>query len=114
MKKFIIPALAVYLLACEKRTTFIQEPSLLITQAKAYFTDSVLGRTIPLTYRAAQAKTFIWNDAQISTIGGRPAVVVTITHNQPMMVKANFAGDFYFHLNYLTQLVIKSFLYFVL
>jgi hypothetical protein len=106
MKKFIIPALAVCLLACEKRSTVTQEPSLLIIQAKAYFTDSVLGKTMPMTYRAAQAKTVIWNDAQISMIGGRQAVVVPITYNQPMMVKANFAGDFYFHLNYLTQLVI--------
>jgi hypothetical protein len=106
MKKFIIPALAVYLLACEKRTTVTQEPSLSITQAKAYFTDSVLWRSIPLTYRAAQAKTVIWSDARMSTIGGRQAVVVPITYNQPMIVKANFAGDFYFHLNYLTQLVI--------
>jgi len=78
----------------------------LILEAKQAFDQQTATRALPVTYRAAQAKTVIWNDAQISTIGGRQAVVVPITYNQPMMVKANFAGNFYFHLNYLTQLVI--------
>src|ERR1700744_2385844 len=103
MKKSIFVALCLLALACKKRVTVSQEPASLITEAEKYFNDSVSGRGRPVSCRAAQFKTILWSAAQMSKANSGSAVIVPIVYNQPMMVKANIAGDLYFHLNYLTQ-----------
>ena len=105
MKKAIFGVLCVLVLACEKRVTVSQQPASLTTQAQKYFSDSVAGRSLAVSYRAAQPRSILWAAAQITKVNNGWAVIVPIVYNQPMMVKANIAGDFYFHLNYLTQLL---------
>jgi hypothetical protein len=78
----------------------------LITQAQAYFTDSVLAGGKAVSYRAKQAKTVQWSLAQVIPLSTGKGVLVPIDYTGSILMQASFAGSSYFHLNNLTQLLV--------
>jgi hypothetical protein len=76
----------------------------MISQARA-FVDSISVQGHPVNYRAAQPKTIRWDLARVVPIDQSKRVLVPIVFDNAMLVKASFAGEQYFHLNYLTQLL---------
>jgi hypothetical protein len=76
----------------------------MISQARA-FVDSLKSNGFPVNYRAAQPKTIRWDLAQVVPIDQSKGILVPIVFDNALLVKANFAGEQYFHLNYLTQLL---------
>jgi len=106
MRKTILLLLPFCLLACEKKVSSISASGNLISQAHTFFSDSIANRGQPVNYRAAQARSVQWDLAQVIPMKNGRGVLAPIVYSEPMMVKANFSGDFYFHLNYLTQLLV--------
>ncbi len=76
----------------------------MISQARA-FLDSFKSTGFPVNYRAAQPKTIRWDLARVLTIGQGKGIQVPIVFDNALLMKANFVGEPYFHLNYLTQLL---------
>jgi hypothetical protein len=106
MKKTILLLLPFCLLGCEKKVSNISGLATLINQAQTFFSDSVANRGQPLNYRASQARSVQWDLAQVLPMKNGQGVLAPIVYPEPMMIKSNFSGGFYFHLNYLTQLLV--------
>ena len=112
MKKTILAMLLFSLFACEKKSdTSATRPygdrmSPMVIVAEKVFQDSILNRGTPVGYRASTPRTPIWNEGEPGTYEGMAAVYVPVVYQDPMLMKASIAGSFYFHLNYLTDLVI--------
>ena len=67
--------------------------------------DSLSTAGYPVNYRAAQPKTIRWDFAERISVGQAPAILVPIVFDNTLLVKANFAGDQLYHLNYLSHLL---------
>ena len=76
----------------------------LIGTARSYI-DSISVQGHPVNYRAAQPKTIRWDLARILPIGRSKGILVPIVFDNALLIKANFVGDPYFHLDFLTQLL---------
>lgn len=76
----------------------------LIGTARSYV-DSISVQGHPVNYRAAQPKTIRWDLARILPFGQSKGILVPIVFDNALLIKANFVGDSYFHLDYLTQLL---------
>ena len=106
MRKTILFLLPFCLLACEKKVSSLSGSGNLISQAQIFFSDSIANRGQAVNYRAEQARSVQWDLAQVIPLKKGQGVLAPIVYSEPMMVKANFSGEFYFHLNYLTQLLV--------
>lgn len=112
MKKLTAFLLAIGLFCCEKKSVNITTRPYTDTFSSAtlvaerFFEDSILNKGTGVGYRASTPRTPIWNEGETGTYEGMAAVYVPVVYQEPMLMKASFAGSFYFHLNYLTDLVI--------
>lgn len=111
MNKFrtiFLPSLLILLcVQCNKRRA-ISDKNLgdTIENARLYFVDSVVNNNSPVNYRASQVRAVQWDLAQIVQLGNSQGVVVPIVYFAPLLVKSNFTGEQFFHLDYLTRLLI--------
>jgi uncharacterized membrane protein YgcG len=76
----------------------------LVTAARSYI-DSISAHGYPVNYRAAQPKTIRWDLARLVQVGRTQAISVPLVFRNAILMKANFVGDQYFHVDYLTQLL---------
>ena len=76
----------------------------MLTQARA-FVDSLNSSGYPVNYRASQPKKIRWDLARAVTIGQAKGILVPIVFDNALLMRANFAGEPLFHLDYLTQLL---------
>ena len=103
--KLLLPAALLFCITCNKHisdTGFVKTD---LIGAARYYIDSISTLGHPVNYRAAQPKTIRWDLAQVVPIHQSKGILVPIVFDNALLVKANFAGDQYFHLNYLTQLL---------
>ncbi|MHA4811895.1 hypothetical protein ACX0G9_27615 [Flavitalea flava] len=97
--------------ACKKsgvRSTDLLLPPL-IRQAQQYFMDSVVREKMPVpgaNTRQAAEKTEIWEEAAIIDWQKGKAVLVPVKYGQDLVVKTEWGGDNFFHLNNLAHLLI--------
>jgi hypothetical protein len=103
--QLLLPVVVLLCITCNKH---LSDPAArnadLISAARSYI-DSISVQGHPVNYRAAQPKTIRWDLAQVVSIGQSYGLSVPIVFDNALLVKANFVGDPYFHLNYLTQLL---------
>jgi hypothetical protein len=103
--QLLLPIALLFCITCNKRLSdSTVNKTDLLNEARS-FIDSVSTRGYPVNYRAAQPKTIRWDLAQFVPVGSAQGVIVPIVFKNPLLMKANFAGDEYFHLNYLTRLL---------
>jgi hypothetical protein len=100
-----ILSIPLFLVSCKKHLqgTDATEPEM-ISQARA-FVDSLNSHGVPVNYRAAQPKTIRWDLAQLVPVGHSQGLLVPIVFENALLMKANFAGNQFFHIDYLTQLL---------
>ncbi|HTR29751.1 MAG TPA: hypothetical protein VMH27_10810 [Puia sp.] len=67
--------------------------------------DSLSATGQSVNYRAAQPKTIRWDFAERISVREAPAILAPIVFDSTLLVKANFAGDQLYHLNYLSHLL---------
>lgn len=106
MKRILLFLIPLVILSCQKRLPATSADQALVNQARKFFADSVDNSGPALNYRAAQTRNVLWAQAAVKNVSGGEAVVVPVIYPSPMMVRTNFSGGYYFHLNYLTNLVI--------
>jgi len=106
MKRNILCGLVLVLTACEKKIVNTSTTPPNIFAAETYFQDSIYNRGTQVSYRASQPKSPSWSQAESGIYRGMEAVYVPIQYTSEMMIKASFTGSSYFHLGYLTQLVV--------
>jgi hypothetical protein len=105
--KFFVPfLLSISLLSCQKRLTSPLASSEFINDAKVFFNDSVINKGFAVNNRAQQSRIVQWTMAQSVPFLNGQAALVPVTYNSAFMIKANFTGDHFYHLDYLTELLI--------
>jgi hypothetical protein len=103
--QLLLPAVVLLSITCNKHVSqFPVATANLIAAARAYI-DSISTHGYPPNYRAAQPKTIRWDMAQVVPVGKSKGILMPILFDNALLVKANFAGDQLFHLDYLTQLL---------
>src|ERR1700730_17657714 len=107
MYRLFLLASVLFIASCQKHYNSFQDDQTFVAQAKKYFSDSVSTSGPALNYRAAQKRTVLWDLATVKDVAGMKLVIAPIAYSDPMLVRTNFTGDFYFHLDYLTNLVIS-------
>ena len=103
MKRILLFLTPLVIIGCQKRLPSTSADQDLVTQARKFFIDSVNSAGPALNYRAAQPRNVLWEQAAVKDLSGGKAVVVPVTFSSPMMVRTNFSGQDYFHLNYLQK-----------
>jgi hypothetical protein len=103
--QLLLLAVALFCISCNKHVSDLAfGKSNLITTARSYI-DSISVRGHPVNYRAAQPKTIRWDLAQLTRVGNTQAILVPIVFDNALLMKANFTGNQFFHIDYLTQLL---------
>jgi hypothetical protein len=103
--QLLLPATVLLCLTCNKHVSNPVSVKADLIGAAQYYIDSISVQGHPVNYRAAQPKTIRWELAQVLPIGQGNGVLVPIVFENALLIKANFVGDQYFHLDYLTQLL---------
>jgi len=104
----LAPALAILLLVnltCTKHP--VQQSATnqeMISAARHYFIDSVAFAGHAVNYRASLTRELLWDQAWVTQSPQGAGVVVPITYAAPILMKANFTGPEFFHIDYLTRL----------
>ena len=107
LNHFLLTALFLFLLStgCKKHlNNTLVDRTELIREAQ-HVLDSISRTGYPVNQRAAQPKTVRWDLTQLVPIGHTVGITAPIIFDNTILMKANFAGDNLFHLNYLTQLL---------
>src|ERR1700722_6789666 len=105
LSQVLLPALVLLFITCNKHIPqAITEKLDLVASARTYI-DSISTTGYPLNYRASQPKTLRWDLAQVVPVGKSNGILVPIVFDNALLIKANFAGNQLFHLDYLTQLL---------
>ncbi len=107
IKLFLLGILFIPLfwVSCQKHLqgTDATEPEMII-QARA-FVDSLNLHGFAVNYRASQPKKLRWDLARLVPVGHTQGLLVPIVYANALLMKANFVGDQFFHIDYLTQLL---------
>lgn len=101
----LLPAVVLLFITCNKHISQGITEKLDLAAAARTYIDSISTKGYPLNYRASQPKTIRWELAQVVPVGKSNGILVPIVFDNALLVKANFAGNQPFHLDYLTQLL---------
>ena len=102
LNHFLLTAVFLFLLStgCKKHlNNGLVDRNELIREAQ-HVLDSISRTGYPVNQRAAQPKTVRWDLTQLVPIGHTVGITAPITFDNTILMKANFAGDNLFHLNY--------------
>ncbi len=103
--RLLLPAAVLLCITCNKHLSDTATAKTDLIGAARSYIDSISTQGHPVNYRAAQPKTVRWDLARVLTVGQGQGILVPIVFDNALLIKANFVGDPYFHLNYLTQLL---------
>ena len=87
---------------CNKHLSNIASDKAALLHTAQSYIDSISTAGLPVNYRAAQPKKIRWDLAQSASNQG---LLVPIVYENALLMKANFAGNDRFHIDYLTQLL---------
>ena len=92
-------------LTCNKRAFRQTAPNQeLLSAARQFFADSIASSGPALTYRASLNRQPLWEQATTNPLSQGIGISIPIVYVTPILVKANFAGPQFFHIDYLTRL----------
>jgi hypothetical protein len=96
--QLLLPTFVLLSITCNKHIPQATADKLdLIASARSYI-DSESTAGIPANYRASQPKTIRWDLAQVVQVGKSEGILTPIVYDNPLLVRANFAGSQLFHM----------------